>query len=283
MDEFTFTPLASGSKGNSLLVRKNDTGILVDAGISASEIEKRITAAGIDSAVIKAIVITHEHLDHIKGAAAAARKFRVPIYINDPTLRGSMRIWQPPPDEIILFSTGRTFRIGDLEIETFLLPHDAAEPAGLCIQADGLRIGIATDLGSPTRLVQERLKTCHAVVLEANHDRRMLIAGPYPWHLKQRISSKLGHLSNDSSASLIESIIHRDLRYIVLAHLSEINNTTEAALLAVHKALMAAGADFVRVTVAHQHRVGETIVLSKNKEPGVNDKKRRQRGIFTLD
>ena len=251
--------LASGSKGNAVYVSDGQTAVLFDAGLSGIEIQRRMQAAGLEMADVAAIVVSHEHSDHIRGVGILARRFDLPVYLTPGTQAASAaqlgKIQQTRPIEI-----GQPFDIHRLHIHPFSTSHDARDPAGFTITCNGHKIGIATDLGIATGMVKQHLKTCSLLVLEANHDPRMLAEGPYPWPLKQRIKSRHGHLSNEASRDLLGDIKHQGLRHVILAHLSETNNTPEKALEAVHQALQN-DPNGIRLHVACQDRCTELLVL----------------------
>jgi len=194
-----------------------------------------MAAAGLDPARLKAILVSHEHRDHVAGVGVAARMWNIPVYLNPSTLEATNGILGR--FEHRLFSTGEELVVGDLEIHPFSQSHDAADPAGFTFRHKDAKIGVATDLGAATALVREHLAGCRALVLEANHDPDMLMNGPYPWHLKTRVRGRKGHLSNHDSAELLVQIADRDLRQVVLAHLSEVNNLPELALECIGSAL----------------------------------------------
>jgi phosphoribosyl 1,2-cyclic phosphodiesterase len=228
-----FAVLASGSGGNSCYVEGPGGAILVDAGLSARETARRVSAAGGDMERVRAILVTHEHGDHVAGARVLARRLDVPVFATEGTLDAA-------PEEIPGASPiepGREFCAGGFSVLPFPLPHDAAEPVGFVLSCGPVTLGYATDLGYPTALARERLSRCDAVVLESNHDERMLMEGPYPWHLKMRIRGRRGHLSNPASAGLLADLMHPGLRAVVLAHLSETNNLPDLALGCAREAL----------------------------------------------
>jgi phosphoribosyl 1,2-cyclic phosphodiesterase len=316
------TVLASGSKGNSTVVSSSRTRILVDAGLSCRELFKRMAAAGEDPRALSAILITHEHQDHVQGLAVAARKLGIPVYFTEPTHRAWMRwmtprkrltyadwleqrrqqqqhqeagirdqgsdnvtlaaaaVTEPPAtadidpelqsaeaqecaaevDELLSFSTpapaapaeapdpcalpaveyfraGSRFEIGDVAVTPFTIPHDAADPVGFVFETEGIRIGLATDLGYLPSNVQVHLRGCDILMLESNHDVEMLRDGPYPWSVKQRVMSRVGHLSNDAAAEFLEKNYDGYATYVILAHLSESNNLPELARVAAERAL----------------------------------------------
>ncbi len=221
-----FCVLASGSKGNATYIANRRGAVLVDCGLSGAELQRRLDAAGLAASSIRAIILTHEHRDHASGVGIMARRLRVPLVTTPATWRacpGTNRVRFKP------MTPGRSLELAGMEIAPFILPHDAAEAVGLVISAGSSRLGICTDLGQVTRLAAARLAGCRALVLEANHDPEMLASGPYPVWLKQRVRSRQGHLSNQQSARLLEQLLHPGLEHVVLAHLSETNNTPELA------------------------------------------------------
>lgn len=218
-----FQVLASGSKGNATLVCSERTRILVDAGLSAKELIRRLDQTPASPNQINGLILSHEHQDHVRGSGTLSRRFDFPVYLSRGTLENlPSQVGTLPQRQI--FQTGCSFLVGDLYIHPFAISHDAGEPAGFVIEHEGCRLGICTDLGIATELVKTRLSGCHGLVLEANHDMRLLIEGPYPWELKQRIRSRHGHLSNEDSFNLLETLHHPHLSAVVFAHLSEVNN-----------------------------------------------------------
>lgn len=319
--------LASGSKGNSTIVASSHTRILVDAGLSCRELLKRMQTAGEDPAHIDAVLITHEHQDHVMGLAVLARKLGVPVYFTEATHRAWMR-WMMPhkrmtyadwlaqrkegsarreqmeaavhsvvaaPDPSIghavhskeadldvpsrdstgaqeaverehfqmdgeeavedgecssskeadpcalpgveYFAAGSGFSIGDIAVTPFTIPHDAADPVGFVFEAEGVRMGMATDLGYMPPNVKMALRKCDVLMLESNHDLEMLRDGPYPWSVKQRVMSRVGHLSNTAAAEFLEKTYDGYASYLILAHLSECNNLPELARVVAERAL----------------------------------------------
>ncbi|MFC1886258.1 MBL fold metallo-hydrolase [Thermodesulfobacteriota bacterium] len=249
--------LASGSKGNAIYVTGGGAAILIDAGLSGIEIERRLNSKGISPTDLDAIVVSHEHGDHIQGVGALSRRFDLPVYINPKTYAagatqlGNIRDLRP-------FECGVPFEIKNLRLHPFSISHDAMDPAGFAIHRNGAKIGIATDLGITTSMVKEHLKQCHLLVLEANHDPAMLINGPYPWPLKQRIKGRCGHLSNEDSKRLLEEVFHKKLRHVILAHMSETNNSAERALDVVGRAI--AESD-IQICVSPQNISGDMVYL----------------------
>jgi len=228
--------LASGSKGNAILVADQQTRVLFDAGLSGIEIERRCKSKGFHPDQLDAIVVSHEHSDHIQGVGVLARRFGLPVHISKKTNQSAGSMLGKIVD-IRHFECGTPFAVNTWTISPFSISHDAEDPAGFTIHNNGMKIGIATDLGVVTAMVRERLKACQILILEANHDPEMLKNGPYPWPLKQRIQSRTGHLSNEASRELVTALKHNDLQHVVLAHLSETNNTPEKALQEVSLAL----------------------------------------------
>jgi phosphoribosyl 1,2-cyclic phosphodiesterase len=249
--------LASGSKGNCIHIAAGDNAILVDAGLSGREIERRMRRRDLRPDLLQAIIVSHEHIDHIRGVGVLARRYRLPVYISSETACAALTALGKLP-RFFYFQAGKSFDLPPFVIHPFNVSHDAVDPVGFTISMNGSRVGIATDLGVATGLVQEHLKGCQLLVLEANHDIDMLINGPYPWHLKQRIKSRNGHLSNDAAESLLRSVMTGDLRYVILGHLSETNNTVQQALKIVCKAVD--GRD-VHILVAEQDQCGPVVTL----------------------
>ncbi len=251
--------LASGSKGNAIYVGNGRTAILVDAGLSGIEIERRMKAANLAVESLDAIVVSHEHNDHVRGVGVLARRYGLAVYISAPT-EAAAAGHLGTIEDVRHFEIGQTFAIDALTIHPFATSHDAQDPAGFTVSQNGRKIGIATDLGIATGLVKQHLKACSLLVLEANHDPTMLIEGPYPWYLKQRIKSRNGHLSNEDSGNLLADIKHEGLGHVILAHVSETNNTPQKALQAIRQALPAE-VDGIQVHVACQDCCSEVVIL----------------------
>src|SRR5437868_4044801 len=239
----TVSVLASGSRGNCALVATTRTRVLVDAGISCRETFKRLKQAGEDPRMLSAIVITHEHSDHVYGLATLARKLKIPLFVNGATYAAWRRSLKDSGQETPgsgyreSFDSGRRFVVGDIEIFPFTIPHDAADPVGFTLRGEGVKVAFATDLGYLPRNVCEHLRGCDVIVIESNHDVEMLRIGPYPWSVKQRVMSRVGHLSNDSLAQFFAEDYDGGASHIVLAHLSEQNNHPEVALRVAENAL----------------------------------------------
>ena len=241
--------LGSGSAGNSTLVRRDGRAVLVDAGFSARELKRRLAAVGQPLEGIEAIVVTHEHGDHVRGLEVFARACRATIFATPGTVRCAKSLWELP--RLVEIAPNQPFEAGPFRATPFPIPHDAAQPVGYVLEADGTRVGYATDLGHVPASVEAALDGCAALVFEANHDREMLINGPYPWETKQRIGSAYGHLSNDHAAAALPALAAEGAA-VVLAHLSEKNNNPQLARAAVETALRAAGRARVRLTLAAQ-------------------------------
>ncbi len=248
--------LASGSKGNAIYISDGFTAILIDAGLSATEIKRRLKSRGLNPRDLNAILLTHEHSDHIQAVGVLSRQLKLPIYLNRSIKKKVSSA--NSLHEIRTFNSGSTFQINNLAVHPFAVSHDAADPVGFTIGQNGSRIGVATDLGIVTPHVRENLKHCHLLILEANHDPDMLINGPYPWYLKRRIQSRNGHLSNGQSKRLLMELQHQGLEHVILAHLSQTNNAPQKVLAEVSEALTRCKP---RLTVASQHRCGEVIYL----------------------
>jgi phosphoribosyl 1,2-cyclic phosphodiesterase len=317
-----FTVLASGSKGNSTIVSGGHTRILVDAGLSCRELFRRMKAAGEDPATLDAIIVTHEHQDHVNGLAVTARKLGIPVYFTEGTHRAWMR-WLTPrrqmtysqwleqcrkqaaarqaeadtsegdPDEgdlavevesvtaaaqtetvdaaseesappekdptwlpcVQYFQAGHPFQIGDIAVSPFTIPHDATDPVGFVFQAEGVRLAVATDLGYMPPNVKLQLRRLDLLFLESNHDLEMLRDGPYPWSVKQRVLSRVGHLSNEAAAQFLETEYDGQATYVILGHLSESNNLPDLARVAAERALNGRASLLAnRLLLAEQHQ-----------------------------
>ncbi|MGA9668834.1 MAG: MBL fold metallo-hydrolase [Terracidiphilus sp.] len=312
-----FTVLASGSKGNSTVVTGGRTRILVDAGLSCKELFKRMRLAGEEPETLDAIIVTHEHSDHVNGLSVTARKLGIPVYFTEGTHRAWMR-WLTPrrqmthaqwieqcrkqaaerqaEDEsarcepeveldegevatevlsaesetalptavpakdptwlpaVEYFQAGQPFEIGDIAVSPFTIPHDAADPVGFVFRAEGVRMAVATDLGYVPPNVKAQLKGVDLLLLESNHDLEMLRDGPYPWSVKQRVLSRVGHLSNEATADFLENHYDGQAAYVILAHLSESNNLPELARVSAERALSGRASLLAnRLLLAAQH------------------------------
>jgi len=255
------TILGSGSAGNASYVETDETRLLVDAGFSGRQIRQRLATLGRVPENLTAILITHEHSDHISGLAALAEKARLPVYCNRATMEEIKRTLGVNLD-FRLFVAGGGFEVGDISVETFSIPHDAQDPVGFVLRTNGSSIGFATDLGHVTKLVLERIRRTNALVLESNHDVKMLQDCPHrPWSLKQRILSRHGHLSNEAAADCIAEIMSDELRHLYLGHLSRDCNKPELAQRVMSKRLATLGATHVQLNVTSQGVPSPTLVL----------------------
>ncbi len=232
----TLCVLSSGSKGNSIYISDGSTSILVDAGLSGIEIERRMKSKELLPEKLGAIVVSHEHADHIHGVGVLSRRYDIPVYISKKTFKAASP-FLGEINEFKKFECGDVFTINDLTFHPFSISHDAEDTAGFTVSQNSIKIGIATDLGIVTTMVKEHLKKCSVLILEANHDPEMLANGPYPWPLKQRIKSRTGHLSNEQSKALLQEIQHDDLEHVILSHISETNNTPQKAISVVGQAI----------------------------------------------
>jgi len=235
--------LASGSRGNCALVATSSTCILVDAGLSCRETLKRLHGLGERHDQLSAILITHEHSDHVAGLERLATKLKIPVFLTEATHHAWNRAMldeqgeTPHLPKAEHFSAGRSFRVGDIDVSPFTIPHDAIDPVGFTFRAEGVKIGFATDLGYMPVSVRNHLHGSTVLVMESNHDVEMLRTGPYPWSVKQRVMSRVGHLSNDSLAEFFSTDYDGTAEYLVLAHLSEQNNHPEIARASAEHAL----------------------------------------------
>ena len=260
--------LASGSRGNCAIVASTRTRILLDAGISCRETFKRMKALGEDPHSISAILITHEHSDHIYGLATLAKRLRIPVFMTGATHHAWARAMRnekgerPQLEKFERFESGHRFQVGDIEVKPFTIPHDAADPVGFTFRAEGIKVGFVTDLGYIPASVRDHLRGCDVLAMESNHDLEMLRVGPYPWAVKQRVMSRVGHLSNEALADFLINDYDNSATFVVLAHLSEQNNHPEIARREAEKALAMRGGLFHnRVILASQSEALEPIRL----------------------
>jgi phosphoribosyl 1,2-cyclic phosphodiesterase len=263
---FSLTMLGSGSAGNSALIATDHCRLLVDGGLSARQLILRLALCGITPRELDGILLTHEHGDHVCGLEVLCRKFEIPIYCNALTAEavrfcslGEHRNWR-------IFRTGASFSVCDVAVESFPVPHDAVEPVGYTFHAGTSALGYVTDLGHATRLTIERLRQVQTLVIETNHDEKLLQNDPHrPWAVKQRIQSRHGHLSNGAAAAVIEELLTGKLERVVLGHLSRDCNTPELAAAAIRSVL--AQHDRVDLAlhcatqseVSDRYRIGETV------------------------
>jgi phosphoribosyl 1,2-cyclic phosphodiesterase len=231
-----FCILGSGSKGNCILVESGSTAILLDAGFSGREISRRLSLIGRSAEDVTAILLTHEHGDHVSGVGVLSRQLRLPVYANAGTHRAAEakinRLHQRAE-----FETGATFRVNGLEIHPFHISHDTADPVGFVVSDGSSSLCCCTDTGTVTALIRQRARCCQALIIESNYDRQMLADSPYPPHVKQRVRSNQGHLANDDAAHFLAGLTDSPLRQVVLAHVSATNNRPELALARIEQEL----------------------------------------------
>ncbi|MBI2440145.1 MAG: MBL fold metallo-hydrolase [Lentisphaerae bacterium] len=247
--------LASGSSGNCIFAGSATTRILIDVGLTMRETARRLELIGETPAAIQGICLTHEHGDHTAGLATLHTQFGIPLYANAGTIEacrqdhtlGTLK-WQ-------VFTTGAAFVIGNLTVTPFSVSHDAYDPVGFIVEADSIRVGIVTDIGVSTHLVQQRLRGCRVLLIEANHDERLLADARRPWHLKQRIAGRQGHLSNRHAAELLAAVANADLQKVFLCHLSRDCNRPELALKLAGAALRQQGCDHVQVSLTYADKI----------------------------
>jgi len=252
--------LNSGSNGNCYYVGNETEAVLVDAGISCREIERRMKRLGLVMDRVKAVFISHEHSDHIKGLPVLVKKYRLPVYITDATRRNGRLEFEI--SLINLFKAHEEINIGNLSVTAFPKFHDAIDPYSFVISCNKIRVGVFTDIGKPCKNVIEYFKRCHAAFLEANYDEEMLQNGNYPFHLKRRISGGMGHLSNNEALQLF--LTHRPyfMSHLLLAHLSKNNNSPELV-----EALFNAHAGNVKITVASRFSETEVFHIRSSEKP----------------
>ena len=241
-----FCSLGSGSEGNSLVVEAgrgaSRSRVMMDCGFSIRETEERLARSGLAPNDIDAIVVTHEHSDHIGGVARFARKYSIPVWLTHGTAKVLSE--RAIPLALIRYvDPHEKFSVGEIEVTPYTVPHDAHEPVQFVFGDGESRLGVLTDVGTTTKHIEDSLSACQALVLEANHDLSMLMAGPYPHSLKQRVSGKFGHLDNAAAADLLAKLCHPGLRHVIAAHLSRQNNTRELAQAAFADVLGCAPAE----------------------------------------
>ena len=227
---FQTAVLASGSKGNAILVRTKSAKILIYVGLSGKQVFAAMEALHLDTQRIDGIILSHEHSDHLRGCGILCRKLKIPLYASYDTYCVAQHKIGKLPVGVQHFKHGCDFTIKDIVIHPFASSHDAVDSSNFTLQNGGeKRLGVITDTGFVTNLLELKTRDCTTLILESNHDDDLLMNGPYPWHLKQRIRGRLGHLSNLQAVGLISKVIHPQLKNLILAHLSEVNNTPEVA------------------------------------------------------
>ncbi|MCK8828313.1 MBL fold metallo-hydrolase [Natroniella acetigena] len=247
--------LASGSSGNVIYVESEQKKVLIDAGLSGKQINNRLRKINLSVKDLDAILLTHEHTDHIQGAGVLARRCKIPLYATAGT-------WQAAGDKLGKLKSEQqcvidttSFNLGDCQIKAFSIPHDAQEPVGYTITSCGAKVGVATDMGEVTDHVRAEISDSDLVVLESNHDLEMLKIGPYPWSLKKRVMGNKGHLSNDAAGAEVVKLAKSSVSRILLAHLSKNNNVPELAFLTIKNMLVEAGIKLeqdIRLDFAYQ-------------------------------
>lgn len=230
-----FAYLGSGSQGNGLVIEVGGSRVLLDCGFTLKDTVFRLARLGLSPEDLSAIVVTHEHDDHVGGVGRLARRFKLPVWITHGTLRESAALLDGV--EVRLIEGFRSFAVGDVLVQPFPVPHDAGEPAQYVFSDGAVRLGVLTDVGESTRHVELMLSGCDALALECNHDRDLLWGGPYPPSLKERVGGRLGHLDNASAATLLSALDRSRLKHLVAVHLSQQNNTPELARLALSDVL----------------------------------------------
>jgi phosphoribosyl 1,2-cyclic phosphodiesterase len=238
-----FSILASGSSGNSIYVSTDTTSLLIDAGVSGKQIQAAMSEIAASGSDLDAILVTHEHQDHIKGVGVVARKYQLPVYATEGTWAGmASHIGDLPEDRRYIFAAEEILEFGDLQVQPFRIPHDSQEPVGFCFYHEGVKLTLLTDIGYMSDRILETVQNSDAYILEANHDTEMLRMGPYPWSLKRRILGDKGHLSNQSAGEALIELANDRLTDVYLAHLSLDNNTPDLAEVTVK-------------SILHEHKV----------------------------
>jgi len=252
-----FCPLASGSKGNAIYFGSKEAKLLIDAGLSGRSTEQKLALLGVRLDEIDAIVISHDHTDHIHGLKTLALRHQLPVFANMETAKSIYHILKECP-KFHIFETGEPFEFRDIRIHPFSIQHDTVDPVAFTLQTDKTKVGICTDLGFPTTLVKRHLRDCDYLYLEANHEPAMVHACSRPMVYKQRVLSRQGHLSNESCALLLKELLHSNLKHVHLAHLSEECNLPQRALERVREQV----GDALPISIAWQDRLGEAIAFS---------------------
>lgn len=261
---FSLTMLGSGSSGNAALIATDHCRLLVDGGLSARQLVVRLELCGVRPEQLDGVLLTHEHGDHVCGLEVLCRKYQIPIYCNALTAEaircgslGGHRNWR-------IFRTGAEFSICDITVLTFPVPHDAVEPVGFAFHAGRCGLGFITDLGYATKMLVERLREVHTLVIETNHDEKMLQACQFrPWPVKQRIMSRHGHLSNAAAATVVEQLLPGKIERVVLGHLSRDCNSPELAKGAMQALLAKAGRGAIEVICADQRDISSRLHIGE--------------------
>ncbi len=251
--------MGSGSGGNATWIATEKVRLLIDIGFSFREIGKRLSAIGESVDDLDAVLISHEHSDHVRGLPQAAKRLKIPIYLTAMT--DDVLDWHKAEPRREIFQAGQRLAVGDVEIDTFTIPHDAVDPLAFCFRSQGVTLGLVTDLGYMPDSVRLQIEGCDLLVLESNHDLEMLKVGPYPWFVKQRVMSRMGHLSNQAVSDFLTGPFDRAAKTVVLAHLSDNNNHPEIARLFATSALDEVGAGDTEVVVAPQDHPTEVFTF----------------------
>ncbi len=253
-----FSVLASGSTGNAIYIETERTSLLIDVGITGKQAEAALLEIGADPARLAAILVTHEHVDHIKGVGVLARRFNIPIYANQKTwVELNSQIGTIKEEQRQFFEVGEIREFEDLVVQSFGISHDAAEPMGFCFYHGNKKLSVATDLGYVSSRIKETIRGADAYIFEANHDIEMLRMSQYPWNIKRRILSDVGHLSNDAAGEALCDVLDGRAERVFLAHLSKENNMMELARLTVKNILEEKGlkvGDDVHLRETFPHR-----------------------------
>jgi phosphoribosyl 1,2-cyclic phosphodiesterase len=254
---YGYCPLASGSKGNCIYFGTRKTKILIDAGLSAAATERKLSQIGVSLEEIEAILISHEHTDHISGLKTLALRYKIPVFANAETAKSIYMTLGSCP-QFKIFSTGESFAFEDIEIHPFSVQHDTVDPVAFILKTGGVKVGICTDLGFASTLVRSYLRGCDYLMVEANHEPSMVHASRRPQIYKQRVLSRSGHLSNEACAALLAEVMENNLKHIHLAHLSSECNSEITALETVKRKI----GEAVEITIAPQHDIGKPIFFS---------------------
>ncbi len=254
-----FCPLASGSKGNCIYLGTKHSKILIDAGTSGKNIKNKLEQINVDITDIDAVLVTHEHMDHIQGLKILAKKLKIPIFANSETAKGIIQYLDHCP-KFKIFSTGEAFEFQDLKIHPFTIQHDSRDPVAFIIHTHNLKLGFCTDLGFVSTLVEHQLKGCDFLYIEANHQPSMVHACNRPMTYKQRVLSRSGHLSNEACAQLLNNIHHKGLKHVYLAHLSQECNSPDMVLNVIKNSLYNEGRE-LSLLVADQEKIGTPILF----------------------
>jgi len=253
-----FCPLASGSKGNAIFFGTKNTRVLIDAGLTAKAVCERLSEIGVDPTTIEAILVTHEHTDHISSLISLSERLNIPVLANAETAKGIVAALNARP-KFKIFATGETFQFGDLEVHPFSVPHDTLDPVAFTIKTPSCKVGLCTDLGHTTSLIRKQLEKCDYLYVEANHEPSMVHACGRPQVYKTRVLGRQGHLSNEDCGKLLDVVFHDGLKHVHLAHLSSECNAEAKALEVVRKWL---GDRQVEISIAYQDRVSRAVHFS---------------------